>query len=401
MEAEHTRSGQSSPQYLRRMNARKVLDHMWHGRPATATELMAATGLTRSTVLALCRNLAEQGWLEALENAREAGTYTKGRPALRYAFREGALFVVGVDSGPHRVTAGVADLRGRELARVEREFGHEEVGGQERRSEILAAVDAALEDAGVPSSRVGAMVIGVPAPVDAEGRSPDGLNEFWALMNPELRTLAAERGWECLVENDANLAAMAELHRYPAARDASFAALLSGERFGAGLVLRGEPLRQPRGGAGEMGLLDMVEGVGSARGLAARARELACEAIERGERTSLERRPPGGPSAKEVFEAADRGDAVAAGVVARLADVLARVCVVLAGPLDLDRIVVSGGIAPALEGVVRAARERIAEHLYAPWLEVVVSELGADAVRVGAVHSAVELVRAKALDEAP
>ena len=401
MEAEHTRGGQSSPQYLRRMNARKVLDHMWHGDPATATELMEATGLTRSTVLALCKDLAEQGWLEALENAREAGAYTKGRPALRYAFREGELFVVGVDSGPHRVTAGVADLRGRELARAEREFGHEEVGGQERRSEILAAVDAALEEAGVASSGIGAMVVGVPAPVDSEGRSPEGLNEFWTLMNPELRTLASERGWECLVENDANLAAMAELHRDPAARDSSLAALLSGERFGAGLVLRGELLRQPRGGAGEMGLLDMVEGVGSADGLAARARELAAEAIERGERTSIGCRAPGRVSAKDVFEAADRGDAVALGVVERLADVLARVCVVLAGPLDLDRIVVSGGLEPALEGVGRAARERIAEHLYAPWLEVVVSDLGADAVRVGAVHSAVELVRAKALDEAP
>ncbi|MCP3425904.1 ROK family protein [Rothia sp. AR01] len=397
----HARSESSSSQYLRRMNARKVLDYMWRGRPATATELMEATGLTRSTVLALCKDLAEQGWLEALQNAREVGSYSKGRPALRYAFRPGALFVVGVDSGPHRVSAAVADLRGEELARAEREFGHEEVGGEERRGEILAAVDAALAEAGVPAEGVGAMVIGVPAPVDAEGRSPEGLNEFWTLMNPELSTLGLERGWPTAIENDANLAALAELHRDPAARESSLAALLSGERFGAGLVLNGELLRQPRGGAGEMGMLELVEGVGSAEGLAAWARRLAREAVERGERTVLADRAPGEIRAKHVFDAAAAGDAVAAGVVERLADILARVCVALAGPLDLDRIVVSGGIAPAAGELVRAARERIAGYLYAPWLEVQVSELGADAVRVGAVHGAVEMVRAGALDERP
>lgn len=401
MDTQRMQSVSSSPQYLRRMNARRVLHHMWQGSPATASELMEATGLTRSTVLALCKELAGQGWLEPVQGAGEGGVAAKGRPALRYAFREGACYVVGVDSGAHRVTAGVADLRGRELSQAVRGFDHDEVGGQERRAEILRAIDDALEQAGVASSRVGALVIGVPAPVDSEGRSPAGQDDFWPLMNPDLRSLADDRGWECLVENDANLAALAELHGDPASREVSLAALIAGERFGAGLVLNGGLLRQPRGGAGEMRVLRLVDGVGSEDGLAVRARRLAEEAIRRGDSTSIRVTESGEVRAQDVFEAAERGDAVAEAIVGRLADVLARVCVTLAGPLDLDRIIVSGGIAPALHGVSRAARERIAEHMYAPWFEVRASELGADAVRLGAIQCAVDLVRAYAMGEAP
>lgn len=401
MDTQRMQSPSSSPQYLRRTNARRVLERMWQGDPATAAELMEATGLTRSTVLALCKELAGQGWLEAVQSAPEAGVSAKGRPALRYAFREGVCYVVGVDSGAHHVTAGVADLRGRELAKAVHEFGHDEVGGRQRRAEILGVIDEVLATAGVTPSQVAALVIGVPAPVDSDGRSPKGPDDFWSLMNPDLRSLADDRGWQCLVENDANLAALAELHGEPVTRGVSLAALISGERFGAGLILNGELLRQPRGGAGEMRLLRLVDGVGSEDGLATRARQLAMEAIERGEDTSIRPAASGGIRAQDVFEAAERGDAVAMSIVDRLADVLARVCVTLAGPLDLDRIVVSGGIAPALGGVARMARDRIAEHMYAPWLEVTASELGADAVRLGAIQCAIDMVRASAMGEAP
>jgi hypothetical protein len=68
----------SSTNLLRRLNAERVLREVWDGEPVTASALMGATGLSRSTVLALCRELADRGhrveparvqWMAAAEAA--------------------------------------------------------------------------------------------------------------------------------------------------------------------------------------------------------------------------------------------------------------------------------------------------------------------------------------------
>ena len=53
----------TSPQVLRQVNARRVLDYAWHVGAFTATDAMAASGLTRSTVIGVCDDLVQQGWL--------------------------------------------------------------------------------------------------------------------------------------------------------------------------------------------------------------------------------------------------------------------------------------------------------------------------------------------------
>ncbi|MBE8527936.1 ROK family transcriptional regulator, partial [Amycolatopsis sp. H6(2020)] len=287
-------AGGSSAALLRRLNTRTVLDAMWAGRPATASDLMRRTGLTRATVLAVCRELTEQGWLRPARDTRAAGAaYTKGRPALRYAFAAEKALVVGVDAGQHRIAARVTDLAGRDLGLAERaqdltvpQPGEpprpaERIAAEaaRRREEVRAVVDTALGIAGVEPERVGCVVLGIPAPVDAAGHSPEGANQYWELMNPGLADLFAERGWVCRVENDANLAALSELTLDPARAEQSFALLLAGERYGSGLVLGGELLRQRRGGAGELAVLGLVSGVEGTGAVGQTVREAAAAAI--------------------------------------------------------------------------------------------------------------------------
>lgn len=398
----------SSPAYIRQLNARQVLDLMWTGEPTTASELMQATGLTRATVLALCRTLTAQGWLRVLENSRQAGAYTKGRPALRYAFRQDAFHVVGVDAGQHRISATAADLHAHELGYAERRVQSEGLGdhagvGEYRRALIAETVDAAMREAQLDASRVRVVAIGVPAPIDVKGYSPVGFNDFWAQMNPHLRSFGHDRGWESVVENDANLAALAELHRNPDNHHASFAALLSGERMGAGIVIGGQLLRQPRGGAGELGILDLVKDVESPEGIARWARRLAQEAIAQGRAQSSELRHLGehAVEAEHVFAAAAAGDPLGLQIREELSDRLARICAVLAGILDLDRIVISGAVAAGLAEVTESARIKLDQYLHAPWLDIDIAADGAHSVRLGAVRRAVDWIHENALQIQP
>ncbi|ROR73313.1 ROK family protein [Bogoriella caseilytica] len=384
-------------------NATGVLHAAWSQESFTASDLIEATGLTRSTVLGLCAELLDLGWIHELTDTRVAGQYSKGRPARRYAFHPHAGHVIGVDAGQHRITASVADLNGSILATAEDVDAESDVAPQHRRERVMETIQAALAASAEPAAPVLALVIGVPAPVDDAGLSPEGARGYWARMNPGLAGAGAELAQRVLVENDANLAAVAEGAIGAGRGLRCFAALLSGERFGTGLIADGELIRGHAGGAGEMRLLDLVEGVGSTNGLGHLARELVGEAIAAGTvpaSSTLPGRLAAGespPDAVAVFAAARAGDEFASSLVDQLADRLARVCAVLAALFDPERIVVSGAIATSLGHLVEVATERLTDYAQHPVPSIVASTLGADVVQAGALHRALGVVRADPL----
>lgn len=354
---------------------------------------MERTNLTRATVLSVCKELVAAGWLQEDGDARKAGTYARGRPALRYRFTPDSRLIVGVDAGQHSFKAYVANLHGRVLGRARRRQDPAS-SGAERRAELAAVVDEALADGDVAAEAIAAVVIGAPAPVDADGNSPsDAAENFWPRMNPDFGTVFADRGWQVLVDNDANLAALAE----GAAGEAgnAYATLLSGERFGVGIVVDGRLLRGTRGGVGEMRVLDMVSGVGDPHGLAHWARQeiraaaqdgrLAGSALGNLELEEIE--------AHHVFAAARCGDALAGGVVEALAERLAPVVMLLSGLLDLDRIIVAGAVAESVEPVLQRTRRLMEQDVTMSHAELVASTLGNGVVLCGALEAAIAMVR--------
>ncbi|GGI43811.1 putative NBD/HSP70 family sugar kinase [Agromyces flavus] len=401
----------TSPQVLRRVNARRVLEHAWRTGAFTASDAMAATGLTRSTVIGVCDELLRQGWLEELQDARAVGAYTKGRPARRYALRERAAVVVGVDAGYDHVSAAVADLRGTILGThgaVIPAPGPEHIerlaDAEQRRTLARAAVAGALQDANADGSEVLAITVAVPAPADRDGASP-AEDWFWSLTNPGYADLFEASAELVTVENDANLAAIAE--RSVAAgggRDVdSFIALIVGEGLGAGLMLDGRLVRGRRGGAGELRFLDRVEGVGSADGVALLARRWAVEAIRAGlpSDSALGLLDPLDLDEGAVGDAALAGDPAAIDIIDRLAARLARICLLLGDLLDVDRVVVSGAAAASLPMVITRAAAILDESGDPTAPELRRSELGDRCVTLGAIEHALGQVRERALDLTP
>ncbi|PWC06692.1 ROK family protein [Mycetocola zhujimingii] len=397
----------SSPQLLRTLNARTVLEHAWQTRVFTASDVMASVGLTRSTVIGVCDELVDKGWLDELDDAQ--GTGRKGRPARRYALRERAGVVVGIDAGYDRMSARVADLRGVSLGTAEVRIPARSpnsvdrlADADERRRLALETFDRAMAASGVDRSRVLALTLGVPAPVDDRGRSPEGQSGFWAVMNPDFSRAFEDVAPIVTVENDANLAAIAERATGTGqGRDVgSYISMLVGEGIGSGLMIEGRLVRGRRGGAGEMRFLDYVDGVGSANGLALLARRWALDALAAGEvdaRSPLGSVNPQALTESDVAQAAELGDAVARGILDRLAERLARICIVLGDLLDVDRVIVGGDLAESLPAVIAGAALRVAGSGDPTAPELVASRLGGGAVSVGAVEHALSLVRERAL----
>ncbi|PWH07235.1 hypothetical protein DEO23_00830 [Brachybacterium endophyticum] len=393
-----------SPRLLRRINAGVVLRFALTTGDFTAAAAMEASGLTRATVLDVCAELIDLGWLEEVEDSRVAGLSRRGRPARRYRLREDAGVVVGVDAGEHRFDAVAADLRGEVLASGHRHVDPSAVDRDARVDLVRTLVEEVLSAASAAGTSEVCVplltVVGVPAPVDAEGASPDDQGAFWGVMNADFQD---HLPGQVLIENDANLAVLAEHAHSPSPH---MAALLTGERFGAGLIVDDRLLHGRRGGAGEMRFLDLIAAddpdAGSVDGLGALARRWALGELERTERPSaLRETDPSQLDAQHVFAAAAQGDALAGEILERLGRRLAHVAVVMESLLDLDKIVIAGGVAPAIGPVLGHARGVLEADFFPPFPELVASTLGRSVIVRGAVEHALARIREEPLDLLP
>lgn len=111
----------TSPQSMRERNLHALLNVFWSNADdsLTAKELMDASGLTRASVLDICRTLSSLGWITEGAGARAD---TPGRRARQFQFNPGRSLVVGADVSHTSVSAVVSDLAGQVLGSAERQF---------------------------------------------------------------------------------------------------------------------------------------------------------------------------------------------------------------------------------------------------------------------------------------
>ena len=389
---ERPEAGGVGPHVVRLVTARTVLDQLRRGGPYTVTELVERTGLTRATVIAVCEDLVRRGWAE--EHILERSGPQRGRPPRTFGFRAGAGVVVGLDIGAHRTTALVADLRGEILGSATRVLPRGARTAQARLDAVSTTALAALHAAGSEPEQVLAVGAGVAAPVDRNGHVAEG-SDFWEMFDVGLAAALLERhGWHVLLENDANLAALAEQWLGAARGLDDVAVLLAGERLGAGLIESGRLLRGRNGAAGELAFLRLVDGAVGPHGIAQLAREWGAEAAA--QPRGLGNLEPSEVTAEAVFAAAEEGDPAAEGVLRRLERRMARVVAVLSTLLNPELVVLGGAIAPAAARLLPGIRLELQGLTETP-ADVEVSALGGEAVALGAVRRALDDVAERAL----
>jgi len=185
------------------------------------------------------------------------------------------------------------------------------------------------------------------------------------------------------LENDVNLAAVAEQRRGVARDVADFAFLLVGAGLGAAVMLDRKLHRGHNGNAGE---LDAVRNgrVDDVDPCAASLSQLAAELAAKRE-TVLER-----PfEVRELFAAAEDGDAVGAAVVEEAARRIALHVLPLAATLD-PPLVVLGGSVGANPALLEPVRRHLDDWLPFPAPRIEVSALGEAAVLEGALSTGVD-----------
>ncbi|NJA58601.1 ROK family transcriptional regulator, partial [Streptomyces sp. NEAU-H3] len=246
---EAKRPAPASPSTARALNDRLALRLLQEHGPLTAARLKELTGLSRPSVADLVERLGAAGLIEVVGASAQR---RRGPNARIYGIVADRAHLAGLDVRTHSVSVLVTDLLGATLAESSAPVDPAASTG----AAVARAVDLLADTAaraGVPELRaVGVGAPGLVTPGTGELRDSSGLPPWHRALVPVLRERFAGT---VLVENETNLAAVAEL-RAGAARDRdTFVLLWLGHGVGAAVVLDGALRRGASGGTGEIGFL--------------------------------------------------------------------------------------------------------------------------------------------------
>jgi glucokinase len=247
---------------------------------------------------------------------------------------------------------------------------------------------------------VAALGLGIPATINQEkGLAVSAVN--LPIDDLPIRELATERtGLPTFLDNDANVAALAE-HLFGAGRGAEEMVLLTvGTGIGGGLILGGEIYRGATGAGAELGHVVIEQdgprcqgncpGLGHVETLAsgtALGREGRL-AAERDPDSALGRMAAAGREidGRAVTEAAQDGDAAAVAIFELIGKRLGAALTSFANIFEPQVIVVGGGVIAAGDLLLEPARGVLREQALPPMnrTPVVPAQLGPDAGMIGA-----------------
>src|SRR6478752_933094 len=237
---------------LRHLNQERLVEFLLANGPSTQAELARGTGLSTATVSNIVRDMATKGVVAT------SPVTSSGRRALLVQLTDTGDIAVGVDFGRRHVRIVLTTLGYDVLAeeQVALEPGYDVLGAVGEASTLL---DRMLVEGGHDRESVLAVGVGIPGPIDRRtGTVLQGaiLPEWVGITRRELEDVF---GFPVVVDNDANLGALAEVTWGANRGERNLIFVKIGTGIGAGLILNGQPYYGFLGITGELGHTPVAE----------------------------------------------------------------------------------------------------------------------------------------------
>ena len=377
-----------SSKLLRAMNESAALAHLLEPGMLTRADLRRLTALSTPTISEVLRRLTDAGLVTVVG-------YNSGRPgpnAEIYAANPDAAYAAAVSvrdvgaSGVPSVVAALCDLTGTVRARIESPVDFLRADPKAALVDVMAEVRAA---AGVPADRVHHVQLGVAGSYDSRAETIRHVDVPGFGRPGLVPEIAAALGTHVGVDNDVNLAAVAERRRGVGREADGFALLWLGqEGLGLAIDIAGTLIRGARGGAGEIGYMPLYSPDSTHRKIDLQDLFGGAAILALGQDHGVS----GGTPFEVVAAAAAEPDA-AGEFFTHLADRIAVGLAAVIAVLDPSLVVLAGPIAQA-GGQILLAAVKSALHRAAP-LEstIAVTTIDDDAVLLGALDAGLTAVR--------
>ena len=308
-------------------------------------------------------------------------------------------YAFGIDLGGTTAKIGLFTTSGALLEKweVATDTSH---AGEHILENLAVAILGKMKEQSIQPEQVEGVGIGVPGPVLDSSIVPIVCANLggWGERNVSAQLSGLLNGLKVLVGNDANVAALGEIWM-GAAKGAKNAVMVTlGTGVGGGVVVNGKVIDGVHGAGGEIGHITVnrhetavcgcgkrgcLEQYSSATGVVRCMKKLLDEnpdtpCVLRGTEFA----------AKDVFDAARNGDALAAREVDEMSDTLGMALANIASTVDPEAFLVGGGVARAGDVLFAPLNKHFQEYAFKSCREIPIKQasLGNDAGIYGAVR---------------
>lgn len=359
------------------------------GKARTRAELIALTGLARTTVAARIDALTALGFVGPAGEAASSG----GRPPSRFVFNAGVKVVLAADVGATHASVAVTDLNGAILARHSGALDVSE-GPESVLTWVIRNCRTLLEGIGRSEGDVAGVGIGLPGPVEHDTGRPvkPPIMPGWDGFDVA-GYVRAELGTEVLVDNDVNIMAIGERHAFwQDHQNLLFVKAATG--IGAGIISSGQLQRGADGTSGDLGHVRVPNG----EDVLCRCGNHGClEALASGPALAAKLRAQGvdAASGTAVVDLAATGDVQAILALRQAGRDMGEVLAICVNLLNPSVIVVGGSLSRAGDQLLAGIRETVygrSQPLATSRLRIEQSKAPVDAAIWGASRMVIEHV---------
>ena len=306
------------------------------------------------------------------------------------------MYCFGIDVGGTSVKCGLFLTNGTLVEQWEIPTRLEN-NGSSILPDVADAIKTKLDERGITKDNVDGVGIGIPGPVNENGEVPMAVNLHWG-FKAVASELSALTGLPAKAANDANIAALGEAWKGAAEGAKNVILVTLGTGVGGGIIIDSKIIAGYHGACGEIGHACVnhnevrpcncgnhgcLEQYASATGIVRMAKQKLEEETRETTLTSYEEL-----TAKDVFDEAKAGDAVASELVDVLCNMLGTAMANIAAVADPEIFVIGGGVSCAGAILVDGIKEHYAAKAFHACAETEISlaTLGNDAGMYGCVR---------------
>ena len=265
---------------------------------------------------------------------------------------------------------------------------------------LAAALLGKMEEKGLTADQIEGVGIGVPGPVQAASVVPIVCANLggWGQQDVAANLSLLLNGMKVMVGNDANVAALGEIWMGAAKGCRSAVMVTLGTGVGGGVIVNGKVIDGAHGAGGEIGHITVNKNETAVCGCGKHGcleQYSSATGVVRCMKKLLEENPDTPCTlrgtdfaAKDVFDAARAGDALAAKEVDQMTDDLGLALAIIAATADPEVFLVGGGVARAGDVLFQPLTEHYKTYAFKSCRETPIKQasLGNDAGIYGAVR---------------
>lgn len=367
---------------------RAIVRLLAEGGSFTRAELARRIGVSRTAITNTVTPMIEAGIVveKEGEGRRRSGPSRSGGPGVPLSLEPSAAGAVGIEFAHESVRVAVADIAHAVLAEQEQRLALDH-DAREALDSAAGMLRDALDDAGMDHSRILGVGVGVPGPVDQTlgCPTPSSISHSWVGLEVR-RELAGRVGLTVLLDNNVNLAALAE-SVWGAGKSFDHAIYVKvSTGVGAGIILDRRIWRGAVGMAGEIGHMTVDED-----GPMCRCGNRGCLEAYVAVPAQLDLMSPvfgSGLSEEKLVELALADDPRCRRMLNDVSRTLGRTLASFCNVVNPQAIILGGefgAVFGLVEGSVREAIARYALHLAATSVQIVPNSLGDRAGALGGV----------------